>query len=236
MKRKYRSGLASVLQGIHAAVTQGASLARSAERLQSEGDHALALSVAVLSLEEIGKALLIDGLLFAKAGDEKAAVFERGHRKHTEKLRYVQALPMYLEKQATADPRSEDAKYHERIAAATKDFNAARAELISALDVPEGFEALDRFKQRGFYTELKDGMIFELPAKSISLSLAAAVVTVARTAANAAEIPFEVGVEPYVEFIEGIRGAMTEAQHQELEVKLARLYRPDPDQEGGSVH
>lgn len=236
MKRKYRSGLASVLQGIQAAVTQGASLARSAERLLSEGDHALALSVAVLALEEIGKALLIDGLIFAKAGDEKVAAFERGHRKHTEKLRYVQALPGYLERQAIADPRSDDVKYQERIAAATENFNAARAALISALGVPEGFEALDRFKQRGFYTELKGGMIFELPANSISPSLASAVVTVARMAANAAEIPFEVGVGPYAEFIEGIRGAMTEAQHQELEAKLDMLYRPDPDQEGGSVH
>lgn len=74
MKRKYRSGLAPVLfREFTAAVTQGASLARSAERLLNEGDHALALSVAVLALEEIGKALLIDGLIFAKAGDEKGS-------------------------------------------------------------------------------------------------------------------------------------------------------------------
>lgn len=143
---------------------------------------------------------------------------------------------MYIEKQAIADPRSDDVKYQERIAAATDNFNAARAALISALGVPEGFEALDRFKQRGFYTELKDGMIFVLPANSILPSLASAVVTVARMAANAAEIPFEVGVEPYVEFMEGIRGAMTETQHQDLEAKLDKLYQHDPDEEGGSVH
>lgn len=104
-KRSYRNQVAMVFQGIAAAIKQAESLHRGAKCLFESGDHALALSVAVLSLEEIGKAFLIDGLLFAKAKDEKSVAFEKGHRQHAEKLRAVEFLPMFVEKLAEADPR-----------------------------------------------------------------------------------------------------------------------------------
>jgi hypothetical protein len=93
-KRKYRNGVKFVCDAIWACGRNAVDLSSAATNALSAGNHALALSIAVLALEELGKATMIDGLLFAKAGDHKTKVFEDGHRRHPKKLERVPALHM----------------------------------------------------------------------------------------------------------------------------------------------
>lgn len=224
-KRSYRNQVAMVFQGIASAIKQAESLLRGAQRLFESGDHALALSVAVLSLEEIGKAFLIDGLLLAKAKDQKSVAFEKGHRQHAEKLRAVEFLPMFVEKHAVADPRfvASSLNFKRAIASELNKFIVARKALQPFLG-EQLLVALDGLKQRGFYTELKDGNTFILPAQAINPELAAAVISLASEALSALRILFANGTSAFETFVSKIRSAMTESDHQAFEAAFENLY------------
>lgn len=236
MRRKYHSSVALVVRDIYSASLQANSLAASGERLLTDGNHSLALSVAVLALEEIGKAMIIDGLVFAKKSDAKVGIFDRGLRKHTEKLKYVRGFPLYLNKQSIADPREEDDAFRRRIECEIEKFSVATENLSSILGGSDDFQILDRYKQRGFYTEIKSDMTFELPENSISLPLATSVVTLASIVAKASVIPFEVGVDWYIDFLDEIRGVMSEDQHLEIERCILGLFGQEQMGDENVVH
>ena len=60
-------------------------------------NHLAALtSLTVLSLEEVGKMMLIDGLLFARTGDERYKRYPKGHLSHRMKLDALELYPLFL--------------------------------------------------------------------------------------------------------------------------------------------
>lgn len=236
-RRAYRNGVALVFQGMSCAISQAASLQRSAQSLLDRRDHALALSVAVLSLEEVGKAILIDGLLFAKSKDEKATAFDKGYRRHTEKLRAVEVFPQFVEKQALADPRSEQSpsEYAKQISSALHKFRQTRTTLGPMLAGGDSLESLDDLKQKGFYTALKAGATFVLPSQAIAPELAAAVVELGSACVKSLDFLFLNGTGAFEEFVSQIRGEMTETDHQALESHFEEIYRKSSSEEKPST-
>jgi AbiV family abortive infection protein len=58
-KRKYRSGVDFVVSDVRECCKNALGLATDAQATLDRGSHALALSIAVLALEELGKATMI---------------------------------------------------------------------------------------------------------------------------------------------------------------------------------
>ncbi len=54
-----------------------------------------ASSLAILALEEVGKMMLLDGLLFAKTGDERYKLYIQGHLSHRMKLDAVELVSIH---------------------------------------------------------------------------------------------------------------------------------------------
>lgn len=114
--------------------------------------HAVALSVSVLGMEEIGKMMFIDGLLFARSGDHKDENFRSGYRKHQWKLRFLDLFPMFVHSLAVVDPRyvTED-RFRLAMAISLSNLKQERARVAEGLGEGGDLTELDHWKQQGFY-------------------------------------------------------------------------------------
>ena len=77
----------------------------AAQKLIDGGLTAPALSVSVLALEELGKLVAIDGLLYASQDDYKSKRFAKSLHRHDVKLEDLDVLHHFLRSLARADPR-----------------------------------------------------------------------------------------------------------------------------------
>jgi len=73
--------------------------------LAGRGFDAQATSLAVLALEEVGKMILIDGLLFARTGDERYKRYKSGNLSHRDKLDALELFPLLLNYLMRFEPR-----------------------------------------------------------------------------------------------------------------------------------
>ena len=166
------------MKGIAACLRNAERLARAAERLLPTAP-ALALSVGVLSLEEVGKLLFVDGLLIAARDDYKTDAFREGQKKHHSKLgsliRYLWALDWFagLDPQRKADPVFLRTVHEKKV-----QWNEARKALAPWLGQDAALDGLDSWKQKGFYTDFSGGKIAE-PEDAVSTDFATRVVHLA---------------------------------------------------------
>ncbi len=80
-----------------------------------KGQTGLGLSLAVLALEELGKLLSVDGLLFARNDDHKAAAFSKSMKSHSHKLEALELLPLLIGQIANFDHRSKEERFRTAI-------------------------------------------------------------------------------------------------------------------------
>ena len=95
-KRRYRNNLDFVEAGLCACWRNANELVAASKNLIDRGQHAPALSLSVLALEELGKMCAIDGLVFARSNDDKAQRFDKSLRGHDVKLAALQLLPLFI--------------------------------------------------------------------------------------------------------------------------------------------
>ena len=118
-----------------------------------------ATSLAILALEEVGKMMLIDGLLFARTGDERYKHYKRGHLSHWMKLDALELYPLFLGYLTTVDPRQNESRYKQTMIIVFTDLKAKRQKLADLLGEQFVFHDLDILKQKCFYSHETDGIL-----------------------------------------------------------------------------
>jgi AbiV family abortive infection protein len=178
----------------------------------------VSLSLSVLAMEEVGKMMYLDGLLFARPGDYKHQKFKDGFRKHAWKLSSLDLFPFFLNTLATADPRyGEEAPYNSAIAITLENLKMERLALIPWLGESCELTELDKWKQRGFYAS-PEGSRFGLPNEVISKEFAKAVHTLASRFTSTLDFLLKNGnIDRYFARARVLRSKLSETDHQFLE-------------------
>jgi len=206
-----------VESGFRASLQNAQDLVSGSQSLISTGLHAQGLSLAVLALEELGKLYAIDGLLFARADDHKAAVFEKSERSHAIKLDILATLPLLIGHLAEADPRygTEEA-YNRALAVSMVELQRDVITVLSMLRT-RSFAELDIWKQRGFYTEVSNTG-FRAPRDAINAAFATVIYHLAWRATTTLDFILKGGnLDRYITRARSIRAALSDEEHQELE-------------------
>jgi len=222
MKPTYEVSVDFVVDGVAACLRNAERLARAAERLLPTVP-ALALSVGVLSLEEVGKLLFVDGLLIAARDDYKTDTFREGQKKHRSKLwsliRYLWALDWF----ASLDPQRKANPVFLRMVHKKKvQWNEARKALAPWLGLDAALDGLDSWKQKGFYADFSGGKVTE-PEDAVSTGFAGGVVGLAALTVDVLLFLFDGNLEHYREKAVGMRGSLKQVDRKALRDAAAVL-------------
>jgi AbiV family abortive infection protein len=216
-KRRYRNNLDFVEAGLCACWRNANELVAASKNLIDRGQHAPALSLSVLALEELGKMCAIDGLVFARSNDDKAQRFDKSLRGHDVKLAALQLLPLFIGNLSLVDPRrASDPAYSQALATSLhmlQDDGNAVLQLIQE----EDFTGLDRWKQRGFYVGINQS-VFVCPREAIDKKHAETVHHFAWRAVTTFDFVLGHGMlKRYIEQARSRRSKLAEDHHTSLE-------------------
>jgi len=223
-KPKYRNKLEFVESAFEACWKNTNDLIAAAKLLLDKGLHGIALSTAVLALEELGKLFYIDGLLFARSDDYKAEAYLKSLKSHSVKLSALTSLPLLLGNIARVDPRyGSDHRFAQAIAISMTDLKS-RGNTVFSLLPNASFQDLDALKQGGFYAQPYDNT-FKAPNVVVDREVSQAVYSLAWRAVTTLDFLFKGGnLERYMESARAIRARLTEQQRTEVEEKAKKLY------------
>lgn len=215
-RRNYRSNLDFVADAFRACLANSTQLVKASKILLDSGHHALCLSLSVLAIEELGKLFCVDGLLFARADDERAKTFAKSLKSHSTKLSAFELFPLLLKNVAATDPRfGSENRFDQAILIGTQDL-LERGNLVLELLAGEGFTELDAWKQLGFYAQ-PSGSTFRTPEKAIETKMAESVYMLAWRASTTLEFLLkEENLERYINAARSLRATMTDADHLRL--------------------
>jgi AbiV family abortive infection protein len=233
-KRRYRNALPNVEQGFRACWQNAQDLVKASDQLLAAELYGPALSLAVLALEELGKLVAIDGLLFARPDDGKAGAYKQAIKSHSLKLSIFEMLPLLLGNLARSDSRcGVDRRFNLALAMSIKHLQNDGNDVMTELNA-DTFEKLDECKQRGFYTTCTDSG-FISPRSSVSPALAGKVRQLAWRATTTLDFVLKEGnLERYIDQARSIRSKLSEGQHQEMEKSAQELANQlFPDLTGG---
>ena len=156
-RRHYRSSLDFVESGFRACWQNAQDLVAASKTLLDTDLHALALSLAVLALEELAKLSAIDGLLFARPEDEKELLFRKALKSHSAKLAMFEAFPFFIICLSVSDSRHrKDTAFDNAVPIMIQLMRDDRDAVQAYLKKP-GYTGLDTKKQMGFYVNQMDG-------------------------------------------------------------------------------
>jgi len=218
-KRKYRNTLEFVESGFRACWKNASDLVLASQKLSEARLHAPSLSLSVLALEELGKLVAIDGLLFARHADHKSAAFAKSGRSHSSKLAFVELLPILLLNLSRVDARhGKEKQFNIAMAIGIKNLETAGNVVMQHLG-EKSFLSLDRWKQQGFYVSPVEHLgRFKTPSEAVPEALAKAVEVLTLQAVKDLEFLLKDGnLERYIAQARSVRAALTEEQHRELE-------------------
>jgi len=224
-KPKYRNKLEFVESAFEACWKNTNDLIAAAKLLLDKGLHGIALSTAVLALEELGKLFCIDGLLFARSDDYKAEAYAKSLKSHSVKLSALTLLPLLLGNIAKVDPRyGVDHGFAQAMAISMTDLKRRGNTVFSFLP-NASFQDLDSLKQRGFYAQPYDNA-FKAPNVAVDREVSQAVYSLAWRAATTLDFLFKGGnLKRYMESARSIRARLTEQQRVEIEEKARNLHK-----------
>ena len=218
MKRNYRNNLKFVESGFRACWRNVADLLDAGHLLIDAKRFSVALSLSVLAMEEVGKMMLLDGLLFSRAGDHKGEHFRSGHTKHQEKLQFVDLFPFFVTSLATADPRYDaETRFRKALDITILNLKKERLVLSRCLGANCDLTELDSWKQHGFYASDAGDKLLS-PQDRVPEDLAKAVHTLAWRLKTTLDFLLKDGnLERYFERARVLRDKFTEADHELLE-------------------
>jgi len=76
------------------------------------------VALSILALEELGKLLAINGLLFAPKDDHKAMAFQKSGKDHPFKLQTFGMFPIFVYNVSIHDPRYGEKRFNQALAIA----------------------------------------------------------------------------------------------------------------------
>jgi len=220
---EYLRDLRFVLRGIEACRHNATRLSATSKDALDAGRSGLALSLSTLALEEIGKLLFVDGLLFAQHDDYKDQALKKGFRKHAKKLFSLIRFPLAVETFARLDPRYESQpEYRQAIAISLENWNQARCALAPWIGEDCALGSLDFWKQRGFYVEMSKDEFVD-PNEAIPTAFAESVVLVASVTVDIINFIFRDNLEGYHEAAQTIRQMRTDEGHEAVKQLAEKL-------------
>ncbi len=179
--------------------------------LEKLGNPQLAVSTAILSLEEVGKMFLIDGLLFSREGDSRYKNFKDGFRSHKMKLDAVECFPLFVYYIAQLDPRLKTTPaFSQTIAVILTRMKGLRNRLNEVFDPSFTLRDLDIVKQKGFYAHESSGNDFKATDELISEEQAKAVVEFAYNSIDLLRFLLKDNLERYRKRISELRANVNE--------------------------
>lgn len=218
---------------VEACWSNAVELVESAKQIKAQGRNGLAISLSVLALEEIGKLHIVDGLLFAKRGDERSGLYEKGFRKHTIKLKVLDLFPLMLTYLCTFDPRyPSEERFRLSLAIVVDQYKRDRMALAPWLGAACDLVELDRWKQKGFYVHVDERNHVARPAQ-IDEKMAAAVLQLAIRIVDAVNFVMKDNMARYRERIKALREKLTEDEHAKIKSEALRIIGPLLSVEGG---
>jgi AbiV family abortive infection protein len=194
----------------------------AASALADQNHISQASSLAILSLEEVGKMMLLDGLLFAKTGDERYKLYKQGHLSHRMKLDAVEFYPFFLHYLTTIDPRQNESRYKQTMLLVITDLKARRQELADLLGEDFVFPDLDRLKQQGFYSHEVDGVL-KANKEAIDPKVAKALLALTWRVTDTLKFVLGRSLEHYKAFFQDIREKMDEVSLKGVRNETAKV-------------
>lgn len=152
----------------------------AAVALAESGRHAQATSIAIAALEEIGKMMLIDDLLFARTGGERYQrhYYKDGQLAHHVKLDALELYPHFLNSLTTADPRRNEMGYKHMMATVCSHFVTKRQKLVDLVREDFVFLHLGALKQQGLCSHEADRAV-RANREAVDLEVSKAIVALA---------------------------------------------------------
>jgi AbiV family abortive infection protein len=216
-----------IADGILKTVRNAFLLCQEAKVLLDSGSAARGLSLSVLAIEEVGKAFLIDGLIFSTATDERARSFHEGFSKHKDKLEAAAVFPLaipYFVRFGAADKDPD--VLSQTCAIILHNWSEEKNELMRLFGEDcrstqwiVNFSKLNKYKQAGFYVDNPDPVSFAAP-QAIPTDISAAVYKVAWRMAEALHFILGQNTAAYREWIQAVRTKLSPAEAKELRVAV----------------
>ncbi len=199
-----------ITTAVAACLRNALDLVKSAKLLADAELHAPALSIAVLSMEEVGKIILVDRLIFARPADERTRQFGMGELKHERKLEALDVFPILLKELATLDPRyGQEEAFRLTVDLVIGQYRNERSALAKWLGPECSLVRLNKFKQQGFYVNRISRDSIVSPADAIDKEFAAGVVQLALRLADAISFVLKSNIERFRERVESWRQKIT---------------------------
>ncbi len=207
---KHEGDLEFIGEGVEACWYNAVELMSAARLVQGHGNHGLALALAVLAMEEIGKLALVDGLLFSKPEDERSSGFKNGFRSHKLKLQMIDGFPMLLTYLARFDPRFQAGlKFKYAIAIVIKQYEKDRNNLAPWIGEACNLAELNAWKQNGFYSHYDLSGRFVRPSE-IDMGFTSAVVNLGFRVVDGVDFILKTSMDKYKAGIRAMRESITE--------------------------
>lgn len=220
-KRRFRNTSEQVVCAVEACLRNSVELGRAASEQLAANRPGLAVALTVLALEEIGKLLITDGLAFARPGDERAKKFEDALRSHRTKLEVLDLFPFAVPYFAQFDRRyATEERFTQAIAISLYHTKSSRDELQKWLGDNWSFQDLDRWKQKGFYAHLSNGVTLMAPNDAIDQEFAETLVKFGNVLINFVDFPLRNSFDRYREMLDSVRSSWSEAEYIKLQERV----------------
>ena len=212
----------TVLNGFAKAFESALANCEAASALVELNHISQATSLAILSLEEVGKMMLLDGLLFARTGDERYKQYKQGHLSHRMKLDAVELYPLFLHYLTTVDPRRNESRYKQTMLLVFTDLKAKRQELVDLLGEDFIFPDLDQLKQKGFYSHETDGVL-KANKEAIDPKVATAILALAWRVTDSLKFVLGRSLENYKAFFQDVREKVDEVNLRRVRKEATKI-------------
>ncbi len=222
MTNKYHESVEIIVSGVDSCLKNASDLSKSARILLRKGISGPALSLSVLALEEIGKLMYMDSLLFARTGDLKTERFKKGFLNHKKKLDYLVRFPLLVECLGVLRRSSVKRRW---LRSKVK-WLWFRYLLESTIDEVEKwdkwlgdaweFSDLDVWKQRGFYAAPNKQGLLVAPQEAVPRELSTSIVAYTRAIVGILRMLWDGLSESYAEFAHQARRIRTREDDAEI--------------------
>jgi len=219
----YENPIEFIADGVEACWLNAVDLVESAKQMKEQGRNGLAVSLCVLALEEIGKLYMVDGLLFAKPGDERSDLYEKGFLSHAFKLKVLDLFPIMLQYLWAFDPRYLcEERFRVTLAIVVDQYKHDRMALAPWLGTACDLVQLNRWKQKGFYVHVDEKNLLVRPSE-VDEKLAATLLQLAIRIVDAVNFVMKENIGQYRERMGELRQKLTDAQQDEIRKQAQRI-------------
>lgn len=227
-KRSYHSKLKFIESAFVATSECATELTNAAKILLDNSQNALATSLSILAIEETGKFICIDGLLFSKQGDSKSERYKKSLKAHNVKLDAFIKIRELLSIFIMDDPRRKEGSFVEQFNAGIIGIDKHARSLFNLLKCDD-FLCLNGLKQSGFYAEAKNNTFIK-PNDAVTRNIAENVYLLASSATSTLELVIkDNNLERYLNQALSIREKLSEADFDELSKQIEAMFREPLD-------